>query len=130
MNNNPPPDPRDRLWLDLSVSGSAPSEEHAFAHQVARQIRRRRALRRTAAVAAFALVPALSLLYPFLDDTRRPASVADRPVETPEISSSGHQPVERITDDELLALIPDTPLLIMNEPDGGRRIILLADNTP
>lgn len=128
--NNPPPDPRDRLWLDLSVSGSAPSEEHAFPHRVARQIRRRRALRRAAAVAALALVPALSLLYPFLDDTPKPAAVAHRPAEAPEISSPGPQLVERITDEELLALIPDAPLLIMNDAAGRRRIILLADKAP
>ncbi len=125
---NPSPDPRDRLWLDLSAPGPDSSGEHAFARHIARRIRRRRALRRAGVVAAFALGPALALLSPLLHDTRRTTAGAERPGETPQISSIDHPVVELITDEELLTLLPDAPFLILNDADGGRRIILLAEN--
>ena len=126
---NPTPDPRDRLWLDLAVADHATTEENAFVHVLARRIRRRRALRRSAVVVACALVPALALRLPIHDDARRTTDHAERPAPPSEDVSPHPQGVERITDEELLTLLPDTPLLILNDADGGRRIILLADHT-
>jgi hypothetical protein len=127
--NNQSPDPRDRLWLDLSASRPDSPGEHAFAHHIARRIRRRRALRRAGAVAAFALGPALALLYLKINDTRPSTVAAERPAEVaPRISSAPGPVVERITDEQLFALLPDAPFLILNDENSGRKIILLADN--
>jgi hypothetical protein len=125
---NPTPDPRDRLWLDLAVADHSPPGGNNFEQVIARRVRRRRALRRTAVVAACALVPALALLLPFHDDARRNTAHAERPGTPSEDASPHPQGVERITDEELLTLLPDTPLLILNDADEGRRIILLADH--
>ena len=82
---------------------------------ILRRRRHWRAARQSAAVLALVVIAAVSALRKEKPMAVRVASVAPK--------SAPVSQVRALTDDELLALFPDTPVALASLPDGKKRLI-------
>jgi hypothetical protein len=111
---------RSRLIADLFHDDWANGPAGDLARAAAAHARRRRSLRRivatTGATIGAAAALALALLY--RPAAPRPATLSVRPAAAA---------YETISDDELLALLSDRPLLARQNDDGTRSLALLPN---
>lgn len=87
----------------------------------ARILRRRRQWRAAQRIGAVALVLLAATLWFEHKNTTRP--VAKNSVSVPKSTAPPQTRVESLTDDELLALFPNTPVALATLPDGRKLLI-------
>lgn len=113
MNNQP--DRRTKLLAELFHEDWATGRLSDLARVAAAHARRRRRIRRSLIVAGTAAAIAIASLLPYFRSTPVKSAVFAKPSLAYEI----------ISDDELLTLLHDRPLLVIPEQDGTRRFVVL-----
>jgi ferric-dicitrate binding protein FerR (iron transport regulator) len=109
---------KQRLWDDLIQAPSGDGRRETILREGRRILRRRRTARlatRFLALAAVAILCALAV-------PRKPATYPQASALPPQ-TASGEEPVRYLTDEELLALFPNTPVGLIKTPDGKKRLI-------
>jgi len=110
-------DPRTKLLAETLHGDWADGPAATMALRAAAHARRRRAVRgATAALGVAAMVA----VFVFAFATRRP-----RPPLAPTVAAPAKPGYEIISDDELIALLKDRPLLVLPQENGAKRIVLL-----
>jgi hypothetical protein len=114
MNNRA--DHRDTLLAEVFHDDWETGPASRFARAAAASARHRR-LRRTLGAAAATTGLVAVLMFVAL---RRPVSQPAAPIHP--MAGRGY---EIISDDELLARLPGLPVLVLPQPNGGKKIVLL-----
>ena len=116
---NDSPNRRTRLVADTLQDDWATGPAAAMAQRAAAYARRRRTLKRGSLTLIAAAAIAAAILI--TSRTRPPAAPPAAPV-----AQSAHAGYEIISDDELVTLLKDRPLLVLPQENGSKKIVLLA----
>jgi hypothetical protein len=116
------------LLVDTFASDWNTGRPAALARQAAAGVRRRRTARRALTIASlFIILAAVGIMtrrsHISAPAERVPALVASAPV--PAAVPLPLRGYEIISDDELLAVVRDLPVLAVRQPDGQRRVVVL-----
>jgi hypothetical protein len=112
------PNHRTRLLADTLQGDWATGPAAAMARHAAAHARRRRTLKH----ATLTLIAAAAVAAALLIGNRTRAPVAPG---TAAVAQSAHAGYEIISDDELVMLLKDRPLLVLPQENGSKKIVLL-----
>jgi hypothetical protein len=113
---NSRPDHREKLLAEVFYDDWETGPASRFARAAAASVRHRR-LRRTLGAAAGTTGLIAVLMFVALRHPVPPPAAPSHPT-----AGRGY---EIISDDELMARLPDLPILVLPQTDGGRKIVLL-----
>ncbi len=115
-------DPRTKLLVEALHGDWADGPAAAMARRAAAHARQRRAAGRTLATLGAVATLVAAILVAQSRRTPAPAPIATHPLP-PAVAT--HPGYEIISDDELVALLRDRPLLVLPEQNGEKKIVLL-----